>query len=106
MDYITINEAPIAIKNQRNFVVGQNFSGTAMNPDQRPDLGRLPSAWVIRLNQDRARYAVYSYGTPIAWLTENGTAVIPDVKYSATTGKHQGIAAKALKGNSKIRTSL
>jgi hypothetical protein len=37
----------------------------------------------------RARYVVYSYATPIAWVRKDGTKVIPDVGYSPTTGQHQ-----------------
>jgi hypothetical protein len=36
-----------------------------------------------------APYVVISYGTPIAWITQDGREVIPDVGYSATTGQHQ-----------------
>lgn len=38
-----------------------------------------------------ATYAVFSYETPIAWLTD-GVWVIPNVSYSATTGGHQASA--------------
>lgn len=34
---------------------------------------------------------VYSYGTPIAWVTVHGTVVIPDESYSVTTSGHQGL---------------
>lgn len=33
---------------------------------------------------------IYSYGTPIAWFdSEYGVWVVPDVRYSVTTSKHQ-----------------
>ena len=35
-------------------------------------------------------YAVYSYGTPIAWLNEDDMWIMPDITYSVTTSKHQG----------------
>lgn len=35
------------------------------------------------------RQTIYSYGTPIAWL-DGDMWIIPDVRYSVTTGKHQG----------------
>lgn len=34
-------------------------------------------------------YIVYSYGTPIAWHDMNQGWVIPPVKYSRTTSRHQ-----------------
>src|SRR5690625_697921 len=57
--------------------------------------GYLPAEWRERLReaQDRAGdglYVVYSYSTPIAWWDgEQWTQ--PDVKYSATTSRHQGL---------------
>lgn len=43
-------------------------------------------------------YVVYSYGTPIAYRTEDtGEWVVPDVKYSVTTSKHQGMVQYALR---------
>lgn len=45
----------------------------------------------------RPIYYVYSYGTPIAWYTDDGTEwTIPDVEYSATTSKHQGVVRHAI----------
>ena len=35
------------------------------------------------------RYVIYSYATPIAAVTDKNVLVMPDVKYSATTSKHQ-----------------
>lgn len=48
-----------------------------------------------------ADYVVYSYTTPIAWHINGGSEsgdwwVVPDVKYSTTTTKHQGIVNVAL----------
>lgn len=43
-----------------------------------------------------ASYAVFSYLTPIAWYNEDGVWIVPDIKYSVTTSKHQN----------KIRTAL
>jgi len=37
----------------------------------------------------RARYVVYSYRTPIGWVTQEGERVVPDVGYSDTTSQHQ-----------------
>jgi len=35
-------------------------------------------------------YVVFSYDTPIAWFVIGQGWVRPDVRYSVTTGKHQG----------------
>lgn len=35
-------------------------------------------------------YVVYSYDTPIAWVTASGKEVKPAVQYSASTSKHLG----------------
>lgn len=55
--------------------------------------GRLPRHWAdeYQADMDHITYTVVSYSTPIAWVLDNGTVVIPDVKYSVTTSKHQGM---------------
>lgn len=64
-------------------------------------LDQLPDEWraVWHQDKDTMTYAIWSYDTPIAWRTyRNGKArwIMPDVKYSVTTSKHQG----------KVRTAL
>lgn len=54
--------------------------------------GKLPAVWaqtfrdVLGVHQ----FVVWSYATPIAWVTQHGEIVIPDVHYSTTTSKYQG----------------
>jgi len=36
-----------------------------------------------------ARFVIYSYATPIAWQTIDGAWIVPDARYSRTTGRHQ-----------------
>ena len=43
-----------------------------------------------------ADYVIYSYATPIAWRTQ-GQWITPDVKYSVTTSKQQGVVRRALR---------
>lgn len=43
-----------------------------------------------------AVYVVYSYDTPIGWVTSDGDVYVPDVTYSPTTTNHQGIVARNL----------
>jgi hypothetical protein len=42
------------------------------------------------------RYTVYSYETPIAWVTADGTVRVPDVYYTRTTSGQQNLAREAL----------
>lgn len=51
--------------------------------------GRLPREHVDSFQ--RATYAVFSYATPIAWVTD-GAWVIPGTRYSLTTSRHQSTA--------------
>lgn len=60
-------------------------------------LGKLPEPYRSQIYESPGLvYVVYSYQTPIAWVTSDGKTHIPDVKYSVTTTKHQHIARKAL----------
>ena len=53
--------------------------------------GSLPRALreILRARADSIVQVIYSYSTPIAWL-DAGAWIIPDVRYSVTTDKHQG----------------
>ncbi len=57
-------------------------------------MGSLPSQYYD--SASKAHYVVYSYRTPIAWYVPNVGWVMPDVKYSVTTSRHQ----------SKVRTAI
>lgn len=48
--------------------------------------GELPPQYKIPAD---AVYVVFSFETPIAWVQEDGTVTIPDVRYSNTTTVHQ-----------------
>jgi hypothetical protein len=41
-------------------------------------------------------YTVYSYQTPIGWVSTDGTAEVPEIFYSRTTTRHQNLARRAL----------
>lgn len=43
-------------------------------------------------------YSVWSYATPIGWLVEGEGWVIPPVRYSSTTSRHQGYVKRAAAG--------
>ena len=65
----------------------------------RAETGR-PSWYCGRLNEvetaawaadrDRIVYSVWSYGTPIAWVTSDGRVHKVDQRFSITTTRHQG----------------
>ncbi|QNP74990.1 hypothetical protein IAG44_39970 [Streptomyces roseirectus] len=58
-------------------------------------VGWLPETWADRYRSDadagRIIYQVFSYSTPIAWVLDDGTVVVPHVRYSITTSGHQGL---------------
>lgn len=85
------------------------FRGRKMNVGRLSQLGQLPDEWRAKWRQDKGEidYVIYSYETPIAWRvsdtwygnhgqTHSHRWVMPNVKYSLTTSKHQG----------KVRTAL
>ena len=85
------------IVDRTNFM-GSNFYGQTQSPDpddRYPAYGMLPSTHILELEKDNPSYIVYSYGTPIAWYTSKGQWVIPSLKYSVTTSKHQSLVRGA-----------
>ena len=56
------------------------------------DAGRLSGADLDRYRADMSRivYTVFSYATPIAWVTSDGKAYRVAQRFSVTTSKHQG----------------
>lgn len=66
----------------------------APTPLGSPSSGRLPDEY--RSSFLASDYAVYSYGTPIAWHHPQSGWVMPEERYSVTTSRHQ----------SKIRAAL
>lgn len=56
----------------------------------------LPTSYTRALLADRASYIVWSYDTPIAWYGARGW-VVPAVKYSRTTTRHQSAVEHALR---------
>ena len=76
---------------------GEDFTTSgALRGESRPAFigtGRMSDAEAERLRLVDSLmgidYVVYSYGTPIAYRTNDGNWTIPDAKYSETTSKHQ-----------------
>jgi hypothetical protein len=69
------------------------FSGEPVEIGDAVAVGKLPEPeadeFRSALRTGAVTYVVRSYSTPIAWNTGAGW-VIPDVRYSITTSKHQG----------------
>jgi hypothetical protein len=55
--------------------------------------GHLPEE--LRADVEAAAYVVESFDTPVGWVRQDGTKVVPDVGYSLTTGQHQYLTADA-----------
>lgn len=71
---------------------GALFGKWIRKGDFRP-IGILPDSHARRFRVDcdnESVFVIYSYDTPIGWITESGNTYIPDERYSVTTSKHQG----------------
>jgi hypothetical protein len=59
--------------------------------------GDLPGPWRALFHATNYNYVVASYNTPIAWHdADAGEWVVPEVRYSATTTRHQRVLSTAL----------
>lgn len=68
------------------------------NVNEMDGHGRLPSECrqaLLDADPRATLYVVYSYGTPIGWCCD-GAWTIPQVRYSNTTSRHQGLLAQAV----------
>lgn len=90
-------QAREALTNRAPFTTYGALSATRHGAgDFRPHLpanNRLPHEWRKRweADVDRIAYVVWSYDTPIAWVTMYGDVVKVAHKWSATTTQHQGM---------------
>ena len=80
------------LENRETFKTGGALEGRPTNG--RWDSGRLPMVYADEFAE--ADYAVFSYATPIAYHHPTLGWVFPDVRYSLTTSKHQGVIRTAL----------
>ena len=72
----------------------EDFTAASMSGwrcTKAPTLGSLPKVFQDLIDSSDVDYVVFSYSTPIAWHTPDGW-VVPPVRYSVTTSKHQGQA--------------
>ena len=66
-------------------------------------VAQAPGSWMSdhvadRFMSDRPVYVIWSFSTPIGWITSSGRAVVPEVSYSSRTSRHQTEAARGLEG--------
>jgi hypothetical protein len=72
----------------------QGYTMAAYNPPVLWTTGQL-NRWErerYEVAQHQIIYTVLSYGTPIAWITEDGQIYHVAQKFSVTTSKHQSYA--------------
>lgn len=81
----------------RKFVPFTNSGKTFYGQKFSSGTGQLNSAerQVFYIDCDNIEYIVYSYHTPIAWVTKDGTKYRVSQKFSVTTSKHQTIVYHA-----------
>lgn len=98
MNRVNSRQAASLISEQQEFTNSTgSLRASRWSSQLAPPRGRLPSAEARQLRADRPSYVVWSYDTPIAWVDSGGSWVIPDVKYSTTTSKHQNLVRMALR---------
>ena len=76
----------------------QEFKASALSGSNYGNgAGRLSGADLERFYQDikGLTYAVYSYGTPIFWVSNNEPYLV-EQKFSVTTSKHQNYVRRAI----------
>jgi hypothetical protein len=69
------------------------IEGTVSYTARLPE--RMSREYFTSVHDGDVTHTVLSYATPIAWRLAEGCWVIPEVKYSVTTSKHQGIVRVA-----------
>lgn len=92
---ITQRKADEYIRDRLPFRAG-GLSAKAGPPQHLSDAGLLPDEWAVKFLRSNATYVVYSYDTPIAWVEEDGTEIMPPARYSLTTSQHQYVCAAGM----------
>ncbi len=81
------------LRNLKSFGGASDSMRAAVYPSGIPGTqiskGRMPQEDRDDLNRSIVVYVVYSYATPIAWVTDSGVVVNPQTSYSPTTSRHQ-----------------
>lgn len=105
MARITNREIPSFVGNALAFTAN-NVTGEAKHGYSNYYGSALPQDWVLRLRFDHfgvgINYVVYSYATPIAWRRADAVWVVPNVKYSPVTSRHQSLVRRGIAGSTII----
>lgn len=73
------------------------YSGYALTAiEGKGGTGKMADDDLTRYRDDEVTYTVYSYATPIAWVTKTGQVRISRATYSPTTRQHIYTAKYAL----------
>lgn len=83
----------LEIEHRGRFTAG-HITGSPVGGITESERGLLPEPYWA--GAATATYAVFSYGTPIAWEVPGGEWVIPNEKYSGTTNNHREKIRRAL----------
>jgi hypothetical protein len=84
------NALHTAIRDRQPFTTSGALSARTIPAATFINTGRLSHDNRVQWNQELPTYAVFSYGTPIAWWSTKHGWTIPDARYSVTTTAHQG----------------
>lgn len=87
--YVAYKDIPTCLEQEKPF-----YGNTMSASNEIISWKMLPLGRATSLNMFEGhtfRYVVYSYQTPIAGVTTDGEILIPPVRYSRTTSRHQGL---------------
>ena len=81
-----------ALTAHKPFSTSGALKATEVNGATRWDSGRLYGVDLDKFGEDLTQivYIVWSYATPIAWVTRDGEVYRVKGRFSPTTSKHQG----------------
>jgi hypothetical protein len=99
---VTLDEAEVRVGSLKPFRTATGSMKGA--PGGADTFGHLPEAYHAEVRD--AEYVVYSYATPIAWLTVTGQRVVPDIGYSPTTSQHQYLVKNAWQGTDWVGSTF
>lgn len=99
---LNYRQIPFAVRDRESFT-GNSMHAEWVGPGGYVRTGYLPDKETTVLDHvladakrlGEATYIVFSYGTPIAWGMAGRSLDVPDVKYSATSSRHQSAVRNA-----------
>ena len=95
MAQLSYRKIPAALEQRKPFT-GSSSQAMHVKSLQWVSPGRMSPESRDLLRKDVGAYVVFSYGTPIAWVTDDGEKCIPDESYSSTTSRIQNLCRSYL----------